>query len=136
MFAGWSWSWWYGSWIYNYLFNQSLSTLKLWNRSCSWRDVLDTTLCDKLCQLLATGRWFSASIPVPLPIYYWNIVASGIKHSYPLLPPFVCQAILVTHKYPYRQGFLVGEIHLTAGDTKIISTHTDSVFFLAAFTSP
>ena len=25
----------------------------------SWRDVLDTTLCDKVCQWLATGWWFS-----------------------------------------------------------------------------
>ena len=25
----------------------------------SWRVVLDTKLCDKVCQLLATGRWFS-----------------------------------------------------------------------------
>ena len=25
----------------------------------SWRGVLDTTLCDKVCQWLATGRWFS-----------------------------------------------------------------------------
>ena len=25
----------------------------------SWRGVLDTTLCDKVCQSLATGRWFS-----------------------------------------------------------------------------
>jgi hypothetical protein len=25
----------------------------------SWRRVLDTTLCDKVCQWLATGRWFS-----------------------------------------------------------------------------
>ena len=24
-----------------------------------WRGVLDTTLYDKVCQLLATGRWFS-----------------------------------------------------------------------------
>jgi hypothetical protein len=27
--------------------------------SCSWRFVLDTTLCDKICQWLATGQWFS-----------------------------------------------------------------------------
>jgi len=27
---GLSWSWSYGSWIYNYLFNQCLSPLKLW----------------------------------------------------------------------------------------------------------
>jgi hypothetical protein len=25
----------------------------------SWRGVLDTTICDKIRQLLATGRWFS-----------------------------------------------------------------------------
>ena len=30
----------------------------------SWRGVLDTTLCDKVCQRLATGRWFSPGIPV------------------------------------------------------------------------
>jgi hypothetical protein len=27
--------------------------------SCSWWGVLDTTLCDKVCQWLVTGRWFS-----------------------------------------------------------------------------
>ena len=26
---------------------------------CSWRRVLDTTICDKVHQLLVTGRWFS-----------------------------------------------------------------------------
>ena len=30
----------------------------------SWRSVLDTTLCDKVRQLLATGRWFSPGTPV------------------------------------------------------------------------
>jgi len=25
----------------------------------SWRDVLDTKLCDKICQWFAMGRWFS-----------------------------------------------------------------------------
>ena len=25
-----------------------------------WQGVLDTTLCDKVCQRLATGRWFSS----------------------------------------------------------------------------
>jgi len=28
------------------------------------RGVLETTLCDKVCQLLATGWWFSPGIPV------------------------------------------------------------------------
>ena len=27
--------------------------------SSSWRGILDTTSCDKVCQWLATGRWFS-----------------------------------------------------------------------------
>jgi hypothetical protein len=31
--------------------------------SRSWRGVLDTTLCDKVCQCLATSRWFSPSTP-------------------------------------------------------------------------
>jgi hypothetical protein len=30
----------------------------------SWRGVLDTTLCDKVTQWLATGRWFSEGTPV------------------------------------------------------------------------
>ena len=50
-YRGPSWSWSYGSWIYNYL---CLSVLTLW----VW--ILfrpDTTLCDKL--LLVTGWWFS-----------------------------------------------------------------------------
>ena len=28
------------------------------------RGVLDTTLCDKICQVLATGQWFSPGTPV------------------------------------------------------------------------
>jgi hypothetical protein len=52
--------WWqrlYGSWIYNYLCNQCTSPLMLWVRiSISTRC---TTLCDKVYQWLATGRWFS-----------------------------------------------------------------------------
>ena len=49
--------WSYGSLIYNYLCNQCLSPLMLWVRisiraSC-------TTVCDKVCQWLVTGWWFS-----------------------------------------------------------------------------
>jgi hypothetical protein len=32
--------------------------------SSSWRCALDTTLHDKVCQLLASGRWFSPGTPV------------------------------------------------------------------------
>jgi hypothetical protein len=32
--------------------------------TCSWRGVLNTTLCDKVCQWLATGWWFSPITPI------------------------------------------------------------------------
>ena len=43
--------------------NKCLSPLKMWVEPCSWRGVLDTTLHDKVCQWLATGRWFSPGTP-------------------------------------------------------------------------
>ena len=63
IFLGPLWSWSYGSWIYNYLCNQCLSPLTLWDRFPPRRGVLNTTLCVKVSQWLATGRWFSQSIP-------------------------------------------------------------------------
>ena len=30
----------------------------------SWRGVLDITLCDKVCQCLATGLWISLGTPI------------------------------------------------------------------------
>jgi hypothetical protein len=58
------WSWSYGSWIYNYLCNQCLSPLTLWVRIPLRRGVLYTTLCDKVCQWLTAGWWFSPGTPV------------------------------------------------------------------------
>ena len=43
----------------NYPWNQCLSPLKLWARIPSRRGVLEATLCDKVSQGLAAGRWFS-----------------------------------------------------------------------------
>ena len=42
----------------NYLCNQCLWPT-LWVRKSLRRDVFETTLCDAVCQWLATGRWFS-----------------------------------------------------------------------------
>ena len=53
------WSWSYGSWIYSYLCNQCLLPLTLWVWIPLMRGVLDTTLCDKVCQWLAVSLWFS-----------------------------------------------------------------------------
>ena len=50
------WSWSYDSWIYNYHSNQCLSSLTLWVRISLRQGVLDTTLCDKVCQWLSHLR--------------------------------------------------------------------------------
>jgi len=42
--------WYICSWIYNYLCNQCLSQLTLWVWTLLRQGVLDTTLCDKVCQ--------------------------------------------------------------------------------------
>jgi hypothetical protein len=48
----------------NYLCNQCLSSTSLWVRiPLSW-GVLDTTLCDQICQWITAGRWFSPGTPV------------------------------------------------------------------------
>ena len=58
-----SWPWTCGSWIYNYLYIQCLSPLTLWVRTPLRRGVFNTTLCDKVCQWLAAGQWFSPGTP-------------------------------------------------------------------------
>ena len=78
----WGPSWSCGSWINNYIYNQCLSPLTLWIRILLRRGILDATLCDKVCQRLATGRWFSPPKNIP-PRYSWNIVESGVKHHTP-----------------------------------------------------
>jgi len=47
----------YSCWIYNYLCYQCLLPLILW----VWISIraMCTTLCDKVCQWLITGQWFS-----------------------------------------------------------------------------
>ena len=58
--------------------------------SCSWQGILDTTLCDKVCQWLVTDRWFFAGTPVSSTnktdrheITITNIVESVVKHHKP-----------------------------------------------------
>ena len=58
------WSWWFGSWIYNYLCNQCLSPLALWFWIPLRWGSLDSTLFEKVCQWLAEDWWFTLSTPV------------------------------------------------------------------------
>ena len=84
MVTGSSWPWSYGSWIYNYLCIHCLSPLILWVQ-ISIR-ARCTTSCYKVCQWLATGRWFSPGPSVSStnktwpPRHIWNIVESGVTH--------------------------------------------------------
>ena len=102
-----SWSWSYGSWIYNYLCNQCLSPLTLWVRIPFRRGVLNTTLCDKVYKWLATGRWFSPGTPVSSPNKpdcesYSNkaTLLLGWSHDYQN-NTFVITIWLTVTKYPY-----------------------------------
>jgi hypothetical protein len=54
----------YGSWIYNYCVIRAYHHLSCEFEARSFRGVLETTLCDKVCQWLATGRWYSPNTPV------------------------------------------------------------------------
>ena len=60
----------------------------MWVRIPLRQGVFDKKLGDKVCQWLATGRWFSPGAPVSStkkksPRYNWNIVESGVKHHKP-----------------------------------------------------
>jgi hypothetical protein len=77
----------YGSWIYNYLCNQCLSPLMLLVR-ISIR-ARCTTWCDKVCQWLATGRWFSPS----------TLVSSTIKTDGHDITEILLKVALNTIKY-------------------------------------
>jgi hypothetical protein len=70
------------------------TTTKL-SESPSWRGVLDTTLCDEVCQRLATGQWFSPGTPVSSTNKTDRhditeiFVESGVKHHKPNLTIYI-----------------------------------------------
>jgi hypothetical protein len=96
-------SWSYGSWIYNYLWNQYQYCLSvIWTHvtllvigTCTCVPITtnvvssnpsgNTTFCDKVCQWLVTGQWFSpgtvdSSTNKTESQYSLYNVESGIKH--------------------------------------------------------
>jgi len=60
--------------------NQCLSPLALWVRTPLRWGVFFTTLCDKVCEWLSAGRWFSPGTPASSTN---KIVESGAKHHRP-----------------------------------------------------
>ena len=65
------------------VYNHSSCEFKSWSW-CTW-GVLDTTLCDKVCQWLATDLWFSTATPVSSTNITdcHDIIESGVKHHSP-----------------------------------------------------
>jgi hypothetical protein len=110
------WSWLHTSWIYNYLCNQCISPPTLLVRIPFRRCVLDTTLCDKICQWLATGRFFSPDPPVSStkktnPLYSWNVAESGVKHYNPNHNP-IMTSIVATYSEHLRCILMILSFHL------------------------
>jgi hypothetical protein len=52
------------SWSWSHVAISAYHPLRCVFEPRSWWGVLDTTLCDKVCQWLVTGWWFSTSTPV------------------------------------------------------------------------
>ena len=78
--------------------------------SSNLAQVRSTTLCDKVCQWIAIGRWFSLSTPVSSTNkadcheYSWNIVESDIKHHKPNFDEclFVCLFCLMVYNTTFN----------------------------------
>jgi hypothetical protein len=116
--------------------NVSLSSLYLCEfESCLWRGVLDTTLCDKVCQWLATGRWFSPGI----------LVSSINKTDRNDITEILLKVVLTPHSLKSettKDHFRQVKVHLLKGlslDSKILHRRrfylllTDEIFtFLTA----
>ena len=103
-----SWSWLYGSWIYNYLYNQCQSPLKLWVRiqlmaRCTRYNIIWQSLS------VTCGRSvvFSSFLQQR---YNWNIVESDVKHHNPnvnrnffLWKSFIATKLAIRHGIKYFQ---------------------------------
>ena len=78
-------------------------------QSCLWWGVLDTTLCNKVCQWLAAGQRYSGFLHQEswLPQYSWNIVKSGVKYPNPW-NFFSYSFKLITRKLWYAPLYIKG----------------------------
>ena len=105
LLQGQSWSWSYGTWIDNHLCNQCRSPLTLWVWIPLTRGVLDTTFCDKVCQWLATDRWFFSGTLVPPPITesdchdITEILLKVVLNTINLTQTFYCVLAILQWKY-------------------------------------
>ena len=104
------WLWSYGSWIYIHLCKQCLSPLILWADTSLSPGVLNTTLCDNVCQWLATGQWFSSGV----------LVSSTNKTDRHDITEILLQVALSTIKPTNQPNLLIRECF-----KNVICMHTD-----------
>jgi hypothetical protein len=82
---------------------------------CSWRGLLDTTLCDKVCLWLATGQWFSSGTSVSstnknechhitVPVFIYCI--RSLEHYVAYNIYIICIFLLCTIKYCFYWSIL------------------------------
>ena len=88
-----------GSWIYNCLCNQWLSPRTLRVRTPLRRCVLDTTLFVKVCQSLATGRWFPP-VSYTNKIPYTNLTQTKTYNIHTLI-------VFIFHQYQQNEQLRV-----------------------------
>jgi hypothetical protein len=116
------WSWSHCSWIY-YRCNQCLSPQSCEFEFRSWRGVLDTILCDKVCQWLVVGQWFSPGTPV-------SSTNKTDRHDITAIVLKVALKILtLTHNDVVRFLFLTKQKIIIRRRYKFINNRTGNVFF-------
>ena len=124
-----SWSWSYSSWIYNYLCNQCLSELTLWVRIALM--VRCITLCDRVCQWLAAGRWFSPGIPI------FSSNKTDLHDIAEILLKVALSSInltLITNRF-YFSFFFVDTPYLNMWKPVWYSTYINLLYFFQQITS-
>ena len=75
-----SWPWSYGSWIFNYLYSQCLSSLMLWVWIPLMVRYTQYNIMRWSLSVVFSGFLHQLNRP---PRYNWNIVESGVKHHNP-----------------------------------------------------
>ena len=91
--------------------------------SSSWRGVLDTTLCDKICLWLAADRWFSTGTQV-------SSTNTTVCHDITeILLKVVLNTLTLTHKYCRNRFKIVGKdkINTSIPNTQIYHSPNKSV---------
>ena len=77
---------------------------------CSWRGVLDTTLCDQVCQWLVAGQWFFPGTPVSSTnkTDHHGISELLLKPYRNVCLPTATNLLMIIHKkkFPHRVSFV------------------------------